>query len=157
MDDATYIALTRQLMPAMFRMAYSLLHNRPDAEDALQQSLLNAWKHRQKPRSGKEKSWLMRIVINESYAILRKHKRIVFMEDLSFLPAAIEPYSDTGLYDAIASLPETLRTPVLLKYMEGLTEIEGAAALGISVAAFKNRLFRARKRLQKQLNEEVGL
>ena len=64
MDDQTYAAAAEAAMPGMFRMAYSILENRHDAEDAVQQALLNAWQHREKARPGAERAWMMRIVIN---------------------------------------------------------------------------------------------
>ena len=77
MDDQTYAAAAEAAMPGMFRMAYSILENRHDAEDAVQQALLNAWQHREKARPGAERAWMMRIVINASYDLCRKRRRAV--------------------------------------------------------------------------------
>lgn len=154
MDEKRYIAVCREWMPVFFRTAYGILHSRADAEDAVQQALLNAWRCRDKARDGLEKAWMMRIVINECYTILRRQSRCRPGE----IPEAPWiPPEDTGLYDAIQTLPESLRTPFLLKYMEGLTEAETAAALGLPVSSVKNRLFRARRQLRKLLREEVEL
>ena len=65
MDEATYIAVSEQHMASFFRTAYSILKKRHDAEDAVQQALLNAWKSRDKVREGAERAWMMRILINE--------------------------------------------------------------------------------------------
>lgn len=65
MDEKGYIALTQQHMAALYRTAYSIVGNRADAEDAVQQCLLNAWRMREKAREGTERAWMMRIVINE--------------------------------------------------------------------------------------------
>lgn len=62
-------------MSSFFRTAYSILKRRHDAEDAVQQALLNAWKSRDKVREGAERAWMMRILINECYNILRQRKR----------------------------------------------------------------------------------
>ncbi len=152
MDENRYTAVCRQWMPAFFRTAWSILRNRADAEDAVQQALLNAWRARHTAREGLEKAWMMRIVINECYTILR-HRRRCQPGDLP--ETAWTPPEDTGLYDAIQTLPESLRTPFLLKYMEGMTEAETASALGLPVSSVKNRLFRARRQLRKLLKEEV--
>lgn len=64
---------------------------------------------------------------------------------------------EIGLKEAMDSLPEKIRLPLLLKYMEGMTEKEAAMALKISLTTLKSRLFRARKALAKQLKEEVKL
>ena len=156
MDDETYIAVSEAQMPSFFRMAYSILRNRHDAEDAVQQALLNAWKSRDKARAGTERAWMARIVINESHTILRKRRRCQPVPDFPEEAAPSAQEADTGLYEAIGALPEKLRTPLLLKYMEGMSEKETAAALGLPLSSVKNRLFRARNILKKTLHEEVA-
>lgn len=154
MDETTYIAVSEQYMPSLYRAAYSIVQNRHDAEDAVQQALLNAWKGREKARDGAERAWMMRIVINECYTILRKRQRSIPTDQVPETPVQ---QADNALYEAISALPENLRTPFLLKYMEGMTEKEVAAALRLPLPSVKNRLFRARKKLQKELQEEVGV
>lgn len=156
MDESVFIGLCREHMAALYRMAASILRSPPDAEDAVQQALLNAWAARKKASPGLEKAWLMRIVINESLTILRKRRRALPTEDFPALAAPEADDSAAALHAAIRALPESLRTPLLLKYMEGMTEKEVAAALALPLSSVKNRLFRARKALQKQLNEEVS-
>ena len=139
MDEATYLTLCQANMPSFYRVAYSLVGNRPDAEDAVQQALLSAWTHRHQARAGAERAWMMRIVVNESYTLLRRRKKAIPMADIPRgTSARIEP------------------TPLLLKYMEGMTEKEVASTLRIPVSSVKSRLFRARKKLQQQLSEEVS-
>ncbi len=154
MDETTYIAVSEQYMPSLYRAAYSIVQNRHDAEDAVQQALLNAWKGREKARDGAERAWMMRIVINECYTILRKRQRSIPTDQVPEMPVQ---QADNALYEAISALPENLRTPFLLKYMEGMTEKEVAAALRLPLPSVKNRLFRARKKLQNELQEEVGV
>lgn len=155
MDESVFISLCQEHMAALYRMAVSILHSPPDAEDAVQQALLKAWAARKKASPGLERAWLMRILINESLTILRKRRRTLPTEDFPTLMAP-ETDSSSALHAAIRTLPESLRTPLLLKYMEGLTEKEVAAALQLPLSAVKNRLFRARRKLQQILNEEVS-
>ena len=157
MDEATYIAVSEQHMASFFRTAYSILKKRHDAEDAVQQALLNAWKSRDKVREGAERAWMMRILINECYNILRQRKRSAGAEEIPDIAIPFASSLDTGLYDAIRSLPEELRTPFLLKYMEGMTEKEVATSMSLPLPSVKYRLLRARKTLQKELKEEVVL
>ena len=76
------------------------------------------------------------------------------MEDVP-VTAIPDDAQDAALHEAIHTLPESLRTPLQLKYMEGMSEKEVAAATHIPVSSVKGRLFRARKLLKAQLNEEV--
>jgi len=152
MDETTYIALCETHMPALHRMAWSILGCRADAEDAVQQALLLAWQHRQKARPGSERAWLMRILINTCRSSLRKRRPCIPLEEV---PLCAPESTDLSLREAIGSLPENLRTPLLLKYMEGMTEKEVASALGLPVSSVKGRLYRARRQLQNALTEEV--
>ena len=153
MDENRFITVSQQNMTALYRMAYSMVGNRADAEDAVQQALLKAWRARKTAREGSERAWLMKIVINECYTLLRRRRRNPF----EIIEPAVLPPEDTGLYEAIQSLPPKLRIPFLLKYMEGMTEAEVAETMRLPVSSIKNRLFRARNLLKKWLNEEVEL
>lgn len=156
MDEAVYIAVCETHMAAFYRIAYSIVQNQPDAEDAVQQALLNAWRARSRAKPGLERAWVMRIVVNESLTLLRRRKHTLLTEDFPTLAAPEDDGQSAALHAAIRTLPESLRTPLLLRYMEGMSEKEVAAALHLPLSSVKNRLFRARKLLQKQLREEVS-
>lgn len=155
MNHAAYTALCQRHMASFYRIAFSIVGNQHDAEDALQQTLLKAWQFREKARSGSERAWMMRILINESMNILRRRKKAVPTEDF---PCRSTDFfeDDLLLREAIRALPTVLRTPLLLHYMEGMSEKEIAAALQIPAGRVKSRLFRARQALKNELNEEVG-
>lgn len=152
MDDETFVRVSREGLPMLYRVSMSILRHAPDAEDAVQQGLMRAWEHRGKGRAGCERAWITRIVINECRNIQRYRMRVVPMETPDE-PPWTPP--DISLRDALAALPEKYRLPLLLKYMEGMTEREAAGALGLTVTAFKSRLMRARRALASALHEEV--
>ena len=141
MDDVTFIRLCEAEMTVLYRMAVSILRRQQDAEDAVQQALLKGWTARQKAWRGSEKAWLMRIVINECRNVQRYRMRVLPVETVPETPTDVP---DVSLRLAVDALPETLRLPLLLKYMESMSEKDGAAALRMSVPAVKSRLLRAR-------------
>ena len=153
-DDAVFIEASREATPSLYRISISILKSRQDAQDAVQQGLLRAWAARGKARPGQERAWLTQIVVHECRNIQRYRMRVTPVERME--EVAWEP-PDPALRDAVEMLPEKLRLPLLMKYMEGMTEAEVAQALRISVSAVKGRLFRARRALEKQLCEEVEL
>lgn len=154
MDKAAFEALYRDMLPGLYRLAQSILRHTADAQDAVQQAAVNAWQARGRIRPGNERAYFTRIVINECRNIQRKRMRILPVADV---PDTVCMPPDTELKIAVAGLPEDLRLPLLLKYMEGYSEKEAAAALDITVPALKARLHRARRRLAKELREEVEL
>lgn len=134
----------------LYRVSYSILLNHADAEDAVQECLVKAWAARAKIRPDTFRAYVTRIAINECRNIQRKRMREAPVEQLP--EEAGEPrenYSD--LHEAINALPETLRTPLLLHYMESFPDKEIAKALGIGHSAVRNRIFRARKELEAML------
>lgn len=154
----------------IFRRIYRITRCRPDAEDALQDALLNAFTHlnRFEGRSSFA-SWLTRIAINSALMILRRrHRLILTIDDPHPEFAAGHPFeiSDPGgdpessyqqrernavLRSAVRRLPPKLRAVVELRYASDYSVDEVAALMGISISATKSRLSRARSFLRRSL------
>lgn len=143
-----------EAMNGLYKLALSILRSPPDAQDALQQALQKTWEKRTKIREETFQAYLTRVVINECRNIQR-HRMRVSPQELPAIPAPEAPPDYQALYDAIAALPERYRLPIMLKYLNGLSEKEAARALNIPVPAFKSRLHRARQALRAQLDREV--
>jgi len=154
MNKGTFEQMYRDMLPGMYRLAQSILHQSADAQDAVQQAAVKAWQARDRIRSGNEKAYFTRIVINECRNIQRQRMRNLPVSD--FPDIGYQP-PDMELAHAITNLPEKLRLPILLKYMEGYSEKETAAALEITVPALKARLYKARRQLERELKEEVEI
>lgn len=153
-DREEYERVANALLPMLYKMAMGILHNDADARDAVQQALLKGWEKKEAARPGMFQWYLNRILINECRNIQRKRMRVFPVSQMPENAAPANPdYQD--LYQAIRALPEELKLPLLLKYLQGASEKEGAMALQIPVTTFKNRLHRARKALRKMLDQEV--
>lgn len=154
MDKAAFEALYLDMLPGLYRLAQSLLRQEADAQDAVQQAAIKAWQALDRLPPGRERAYFARIVINECRNIQRQRMRQTPVPDF---PDRGSPEPNGDLARAVAALPEDLRLPLLMKYMEGYSEREIAAALGLGVPAVKSRLYRARRRLERTLKEEVEL
>ena len=153
-DRQEYERVAQESLPVLYRIAFGILRSDADARDAVQQALLRGWEKKENAQEGKFRWYLTRILINECRNIQRKRMRVFPME----IPPAVQedlPPDYQDLYDAIFRLPEKLRLPLMLKYLQDFSEKEGAAALGIPVTTFKTRLHRARTELRKKLDREV--
>ena len=148
-DREEYESTAQALLPTLYRIAVGLLRCDADARDAVQQALLKGWEKRESARPGAFRWYLTRILINECRNIQRARMRVFPVE----APPAV--VTDSALYDALYALREELRLPLMLKYLQGMSEKEAARALGIPVTTLKNRLFRARRALKKALDGEV--
>ena len=149
MESNAFSRIAEENMQGLYRLSFSILHTRHDAQDAVQQGLLRAWERRETARPEQIRAWLTRIVINECHNIQRKRMRVVLMGEMPEMAAP----EDT--YEAEAELPEKLRVPLLLRYMERYSETEIAQTLGVPVTTVKNRLFRARRAVRAKFDEEV--
>ena len=152
-DRREYESVAQEALPVLYKIAFGILRCDADARDAVQQALLKGWEKKENARPGQFRGYLTRILINECRNIQRQRMRAFPAQ----LPPAVEqaPPDYQDLYAAISALPEDLRLPLLLKYIQGASEKEGAKALGIPVTTFKTRLYRARKALRQSLDREV--
>ena len=139
-----------RLAPSLWRIAYSIVRNEHDAQDAVQQALLSVWARRENVDLARLKPYLARAVINACRDIQRARQKAIPVETVP--ESGYEP-PDSALYDAVERLPEELRLPLLLHYMEGYKLAEIAGALGQSLPQLTSRLFRARKLLRRMLEE----
>lgn len=158
MDKEEFLRLTLEAEPTLFHISFSILHNEQDCADAVQEAILKAYDRRNKLRDIRcFKTWLVRIVINECYGILRKAKRYqsfdeAVAEDKTYPGNYVkEEYLD--LYQAIARLGEKEKVCIILFYMEDYSVAEIADTLKIPVGTVKSRLNRARKELKGLLRE----
>ncbi len=143
--------------PLFFRLAYGVLRNRDAARDACQQALLKACKHHQNFReAGKIKSWLARVVVNESLLMRRRggiEKRVLARHGptLSARISTAEPVNAEmreSVLAALEKLPEDLRLVVALRKMEGLSGNQVKDLLGCSAGEVSKQLHRGLELLQ---------
>lgn len=145
----------------MYLTAKTILRNDQDCGDAIQEAIVKAFQKIDTLRQDKyAKTWLMRILINECYSLLRRESRYVSMEEMRELSIgeAEEKKDYSDLYSAVRSLKEELRIPVILYYGEDFSIREIAQILEITEGAVQKRLFRARMQLRDRLTQmEVSI
>ena len=150
MTKKQYEDEVERLAPSLRRIAYSIVRNEHDAQDAVQQALLAVWARRECVECARLKPYLTRAVMNACRDIQRARQKAIPMKEI---PEMSYQPPDGMLADAVERLPEELRLPLLLHYMEGYKLAEIAGALGQSLPQVTSRLFRARKRLKRMLEE----
>jgi len=145
------------LKQGMYVLAVSILKNETDAEDAMQNALMQAYQHLDELRIfDKFKPWLFKILTNECYHIIRGRR---YEEDIDEITIT-SPRSDTDsetkmfLWEVVKSLPEDYRTVIVLFYYENLRISDIAQVLGASTDTVKKRLSRAREKLRGLLDKE---
>lgn len=134
----------------LYRVSCSLLRCEADREDAVQSALEKAWRGRFLLRQEQYlETWLTRILINECYAIMRRSHRVIPAGDIETAENAWETQNaDEALRRALNALPDTLRLPIVLHYMEGMDVRTMARVLRIRESTVKSRLYRGREKLR---------
>lgn len=150
-DSRAFAELYHRHAPALYGVALRLLRNRAAAEDALQNTFVKL--HRALPEFRFEAglgTFLHRILVNCCRDQLRRDRWQLVGEDE--MPEITVRSSDSelriALEEAMARLPERMRTAFSLFAVEGWPLEEIAAAMGISMGGVKATLFQARKRLR---------
>ena len=176
-DEECLRRLMRRHNQSLFRAARSILRDDAEAEDAVQEGYLHAYRAMGTFRGdAKLSTWLMRIVVNEALGRSRRNKRgaeVIAIDSGAQALAAEDTMSDSPdqqpdrlaasaqtrrLIEArIDALPEQFRTVFVLRAVEEMTVEEVAAALAIPEATVRTRFFRARALLRESMSREVDL
>lgn len=140
----------------LYNTAFRILGNRSDAEDALQESFLAAFRN----RDGFEGraaigTWLHRIVVNRSINLMRSRRALLTdMDAAEDIPSEDEAFDDVGIQmdvasvkRAVALLPDGYRTVICLHLFEGYDHGEISEILGVARASVRSQYHRARKQL----------
>jgi len=172
---AEFERLMRRHNQRLFRVARSILREDADAEDALQDAYVQAYRKLAEFRGDAELStWLTRIVINQALMRVRKRRRdrvVVPFGERSERTARELDVADTraespwdaalrgevrkALERRIDELPEAFRTVFVMREVEDMSARETADALGIPEATVRTRLFRARALLREALDRDI--
>ena len=160
-DMKTEIA---HLLPDLRAFSRSLA-GRPDlADDIVQDSVLKAWKARDRFEPGTNlKAWLFTIIRNTYYSDRRRAGRIVQDEDGVLTDNMVSPSGQgdqlelQNMRRALSMLPDEQREALMLIGAGGFSHEEASAIMGVAVGTIKSRVFRARNALQEMMNGNVAL
>ena len=153
-DQAAFANSIEPLLPMAFRLAYGMLRQRDDAEDAVQEAAAQAWHKRRTFRAGAEvRPWFLAIVVNQCRMALRKSRRALMMD---VAPTGVEPEQTAALRRALVRLDMNSRVVLVLRYYLDLPFDEVGRTLGISAGAARVRVHRALRRLRPAFEVEEG-
>ena len=144
-----------------YRLARAILLDDGEAEDAVQEASLAAWRRRDSLRdAGRFEVWFERILVNQCRDQLRRRKRAVKVAapPVGFEPRAAAPDTRTAaeLDRALAALDADHRVVVVMRYWHDRTVEDIAARVGIPAGTVKSRLHNALKSLRESLEADRG-
>jgi RNA polymerase sigma-70 factor, ECF subfamily len=174
-DVSAFEQLVKRYDRKLFRIAQGVTHNTEDSQDAVQEAFFKAFQNLNSFREESQFStWLIRITVNVSLMKLRKQRstREVSFDnsftDESILPIEVTDWTPNPeqlywvselraiLLGALSEMQPVLRIVFVMRDIEGLSIDETAEVLGLSQAAVKARLWRARLHLRECLTKYFG-
>lgn len=142
--------------PSLYRVAKSITVNESDCEDAVQEAILTAYDKLHLLREEQYfKTWLIRILINECYRIVRKRGTLVSFEDYMADSTVTDDGGDRELREAIMELPQKIRMVIVLHYIEGYGVEEIGYMMRIPTGTVKSRLHKGRRLLKDALDADI--
>ncbi len=169
-QEKALAALVDQYATMLYRVAFSVLRNSADAEDAVQEAFLRVLRHRHTLGEVRDhRVWLIRIVWNIVLDRKRRAKTRPETDDIDelarVLPAsgltaeqrAAAAQHHTQVLACVDQLPAKERAVLLLSAFEELSSVEIAAALGVTESTVRSRLFRARNLMADLLHHSRSL
>lgn len=168
--EAAVAALVNEYAGTLYRVAYSVLRNAADAEDAVQEAFLRVLRHRETLDEVRDQRvWLIRIVWNIVLDRKRRTKTRPETDDVAdlarVLPAgglsaeerASAAQHHASVLTCVEQLPAKERQVLMLSAFEELTSVEIASVLGITESSVRSRLFRARNLMAGLLDHQRSL
>jgi RNA polymerase sigma-70 factor (ECF subfamily) len=170
MNEEQFAEVVENYSSFVYNVAYRMMNSPDDADDVVQDAFISAYRAKDRFRGDAQvTTWLYRITVNAALMRIRKDKRRIQQtapED-SYQEHNIANWEDTPdkaalnselsreIKSKIALLPEDLRTAVVLRDVQGMSNTEAAEILDISISALKARLHRGRVALRDMLDEYV--
>lgn len=143
------------MQDTLYRVSATLLRQPCDREDAIQECIYKALVKRDTLRDDRYmQSWVVRILINECYSLLRKARRESPAEELPEPLPVPAPDAEPEVFRALYSLDDRMRLPMVLHYVEGYGVEEIARILRVPSGTVKSRLARGRDKLRRTMGEE---
>lgn len=146
---------------AHYRLAYSYVKNKENALDIVQESIFKALQSIDGLEQIKYlKTWFYRILVNTSIDFIRKHQRMIVMDDEildGYLPKTEDEQIDIDLRDALDALTADEKSLIILRFFEDMKIEEVAAIVGGNINTVKTRLYRTLKKLRIEIEKgDIG-
>jgi RNA polymerase sigma-70 factor (ECF subfamily) len=152
-DAEAFATLVRQHQDTVLRLVGRVLPSREDAEDVVQEAIVAAFRQvrgfRGEAAFG---TWLTRIALRMAMRRASRRPGSVPVDDPPRMEA--QPSLALVMAEAVGKLPAPLRIPVVLRYYEGLSGAEIAAALGWKQSTVWTRLYRGLQRLRQEWGDD---
>ena len=159
-DRTAARAIMARHLPKILNLARRMLGDQTESEDVAQEVFVRLWTHaaRWQPGKAKFETWLHRVAINLCYDRLRRRPTAALDDVPEMADGAPNPAANlyrtqlaAAVNEALQRLPERQREAIVLCHYQGLTNIDAASIMNVSVEAMESLLSRGRRALKTSL------
>ena len=162
-DRDAFEMIIRSSSRPLFAISYGVLQNREEAEDVVQDAFVKAWKTRWRVRDPEKfPAWLATIARNRARDLFRARRTVPLSDELNeerddaSVDASTAGELNREVHDALASLPETHRVALTLRYFDALDYATIERTLGLTNGALRGILGRALQTMRKRLQPALA-
>ncbi|CAA9270933.1 MAG: hypothetical protein AVDCRST_MAG42-3276 [uncultured Chthoniobacterales bacterium] len=161
-DRDAFEMIIRSFSRPLFAVAYGVLQNREEAEDVVQDAFVKAWKTRWRVRDPEKfPAWLATIARNRARDVSRARRTVPLSDELDEAAEPVAALTASGdlngeVQAALASLPETHRVALTLRYFDALDYATIERTLGLTNGALRGILGRALQTMRKRLQPALA-
>ena len=154
-DKEAFAGLIEANKAQLYRVAKGIVFQDCDIEDAIQETILKVWRGLSSlKRDDLFKTWLIRILINECYIILRqRNKGMELAQNLAEQSCETSTNQKIDVWNALKKLDVDMSTVLILYYFEDISSKDIARILEVPEGTVKSRLYRAKEKIGRILSE----
>lgn len=149
LEKESFTELIQENKVSLYRLSKSILKSEADIQDAVSEAIVKAYTNIHKLRLiDNFKPWIMRILVNECYSIIKKHKKVELTDDFTTYEGSYEDNTEDSLMFYVNQLEDEFKSVIILFYYDDISIKDISKVLDISEGTVKSRLSRAKVKLK---------
>lgn len=152
----SFVELIQENRASLYRLSKSILKNEADVQDAISETIIKAYTNIYKLKlMDSFRPWIMKILVNECYNIIKKHKKVELVDDFTDYEGSYEDKTENNLMFYVNKLDEEFKSVIILFYYDDISIKNISIILNISEGTVKSRLSRAKAKLKVMMENNL--
>lgn len=152
----SFVELIQANTVSFYRLSKSILKNDADVQDAISETIIKAYTNIHKLKLlDSFKPWIMKILVNECYSIIKKHKKIDLVADFTDYEGSYEDKTEGNLMFYVNQLDDEFKSVIILFYYDDISIKNISIILNTSEGTIKSRLSRAKAKLKVMMENNL--
>lgn len=149
LSKESFTELIQENKVSLYRLSKSILKSEADVQDAISETIIKAYTNIHKLKLiDSFKPWIMKILVNECYGIIKRHKKVELTDDFTAYEGSYEDKTEDSLMFYVNQLEDEFKSVIILFYYDDIGIKDISKVLNISEGTVKSRLSRAKAKLK---------